>query len=138
MNVAQNPTDEQHVDEEPLLVKRKKRVWRVSASIAIRVGIACPRAHKKMETRAGYEAHTGHHGPLPREVTKDKMDPCGTTLEEERRTAEKAQVVGLCCGRDFGEALGRLGGRWAGGQPHHLQHELYVCIACEHCGCERR
>ena len=25
------------------------------------------------------------------------MDPCGTTLEVERLTAEKAQVVGLCC-----------------------------------------
>ena len=69
------------------------------------MGIACPSAHKKMETWARHEAQTGHDGILVREATKDKMDPCGTTLEEGRRTTEKAKVVGLCFGRDFGKAL---------------------------------
>ena len=95
------------------------------------MGIVCPSAHKKMETLARHEAQTGHHGRSPREVTNDKMEPRGTTLEE-RRTTEKAKAVGLCFGR---EALGRLGGRWAEGQQHQLQHELCVCFACEHCGC---
>ena len=102
------------------------------------MGIVCPSAHKKMETWARHEAQTGHHGRSPREVTKDKMDPYGITLEEERRTTEKAKVVGLCFGRDNGEVVDRLGGRWAEGQQHQLQHELCVCFACEHCGCERR
>ena len=35
-----------------------------------------------------------------REATKDKTDPCGTTLEEGRRTTEKAMVVELCFGRE--------------------------------------
>ena len=83
--------------------------------------------------------------PLHRDVSHKPTDEqhldeelVGTTLEEERRTTEKAKAVGLCFGRDFGEALGRLGGRWAEGQRHQLQHELYVCFACEHCGRERR
>ena len=90
-----------------------------------------------MATWARHEAQTSHHGILLWEVKKKgKMDPC--QVGGGKTDNGKGEVVGLCFGRDLERHLADWVGRWAACQQHQLQHELYVCLACEHRGCERR
>ena len=89
------------MNEEPFLSKSKDRVWMVSASVAISMGVACPSAHKKDKMRRV----TYQHGRGRREATEDKWTPMKKGKADKRK---RRMWSGFGIG--VGEALGRLGG----------------------------